>query len=131
MKCGLLIFAIACGSSPKHVDSSPPDDTGPMCEPGRCLGDVSRAVDDHRAEARACYDKELAHQPKLQGRLIINFTIDPAGNVVETSQGMQDNQISDPDVVMCVGEVVKKITFAKSPSGKTTRAYHRFEFSPH
>ncbi len=64
----------------------------------------------------------------MGGKLFINFTIDAAGHVTEASQGMQQDQITQQEIVDCVSDVIKKITFAKSPAGKTTRAYHRFEF---
>ncbi len=50
--------------------------------------------------------------------------------VVETSQGIQDGQMEDAELVACVSEVIKTIRFASSPAGKTTRAYHRFELTP-
>ena len=56
--------------------------------------------------------------------------LDAGGNVTETSQGMQDEQLTDETLVTCVSEVVKTVKFATSPAGKNTRAYHQFEFSP-
>lgn len=122
---GIALIA-ACGGG--HATSA----TGPTesgCEPGRCLGDISRTIGEHRAEARACFDAGRKKQPKLAGQLVINFEIDAAGNVVDTSQGMQDGQLDDADVVTCVSDVVKQIKFPKSPAGKSTRGYHRFEFA--
>ncbi|MGE5184947.1 MAG: AgmX/PglI C-terminal domain-containing protein, partial [Acidobacteriota bacterium] len=82
-----------------------------------------------RDEARKCYDQGLEAKAGMGGKIFINFVIDPAGHVTETSQGMQQDQITQQEVVDCVRKVVEKITFAKSPSGKSTRAYHRFEFA--
>lgn len=130
----VVVIAAACGGSPPReattssegeAASAPAD-----CEKGRCLEDIRAVVAEHRAEARACYDAGLKRQPDMQGRLIINFEIDPTGAVTDASQGMQDEQISDPEVVACVSEVIKSIKFAASAQNKTTRAYHRFEFSP-
>src|SRR5262245_39078703 len=134
-RCGLtavVVVFVGCAGSPKRAPDQPEaGSTQGPCEPGRCLDDLSRAIQEHRTEARACYDQGLKRQPGLKGALIINCEIDPAGRVVATSQGMQENQILDADVVDCVGAVIKKITFAKSSAGKTTRAYHRFDFAPH
>ena len=87
-------------------------------------------IQQHRPAARACVAEARKHQPDLAGQLFINFEIDPAGQIASTSQGVQDNQISDPDVIACVSDVIKQIKFAPSASGKTTRAYHMFEFAP-
>jgi hypothetical protein len=98
------------------------------CEPGRCLADISKAIAEKRPQSRACYDTAAKKAPGLAGRIIINFRIDESGNVSETSQGMQDDQITDETLVTCVSEVIKTVSFAASKKGKTTRAYHQFEF---
>jgi hypothetical protein len=124
----VLLLAIACsGKSKPPVTSG--DGDGPACEPGRCLDDISRAVSEKKPAARTCYEQGKARTPTIEGLLVINFTIDPEGAVTETSQGMQDNQISDQGVIDCVSELIKTVRFGKSAAGKTTRAYHRFEFA--
>lgn len=106
-------------------------DTAVKCEPGRCLEDIRKLIAERRPDARACYDSARKKDPKLgEGKIIVNFAIDSEGVVGETSQGMQDGQIEDQAIVGCISEVIKTVRFAKSPAGKTTRAYHRFEFSP-
>lgn len=127
----------ACGNKPAKTDTTPTggadgEATGdaPKCETGRCLEDISAQIAERRSDARACYDAARKRDAKLAGKIIINFAIDSEGMVGETSQGMQDEQIVDEEVVACVSEVIKTVRFAKSPAGKTTRAYHRFEFSP-
>jgi hypothetical protein len=128
----MLCFAVGCGGTAKREDSSvakTESGSGPKCEPGRCLPDISQLIQQHRSQARACIDDARKTQPDLAGQLFINFEIDPTGQVASTSQGVQDNQISDPDVVACISAVVQAIKFPGSPSGKTTRAYHMFEFA--
>ena len=132
----LAAFALACGHK---AASGPPTTTGggepeggdssTGCEPGRCLPDISKRIQERRIEARACYDKVYKKKPAPEPRLIINFKIDADGNVEDASQGMQEHQIEDATVVDCVVAVITKLKFPKSPAGKTTRAYHTFEFS--
>lgn len=132
----LLASALGCGGSSKGGGATAPGSQpgsgsdAADCEPGRCLPDLSKLIQGHRAEARACYDEGQKRQPGIEGRIIINFEIDPTGVVVDASQGMQDNQITEPGVVACIVEIVQNIQFATSATGKTSRAYHRFEFSP-
>ena len=132
-RCIAIAYCLACGSKPQQQtapDSTADPDQGPAsCEEGRCLADISGAILEQRAKTRACYDAGRTRQPTIEGRLIINFKIGPDGEVSETSQGMQDDQITEPGVVECVSEVIKNIKFAKSPAGKSTRAYHLFEFT--
>ena len=129
-----VVLLDACGKSAK-TDTTPTgggEATGdaPPCEPGRCLEDISKQIGERRTDSRGCYDTARKRDPKLAGKVIINFAIDSEGMVGETSQGMQDEQLEDPELVTCVSEVIKNIRFASSPGGKTTRAYHRFEFTP-
>ena len=131
----LVLLLVSCGGSAKQRSSGPVEngehgDTAQgNCERGRCMDDISRVIQDHRTQTRACYDKGVKGKPGVEGRLIVNFKIDAAGAVEDASQGMQDNQITDPAIVDCVIDVVKHLEFAKSDSGKTTRAYHLFEFN--
>src|SRR4051812_36711553 len=116
MRC-LLCFAFvltACGGAAKGSSTNPGDPAAGACEPGRCLEDISKLIGEHRAESRACYEAGAKKTPGMQGRIIINFRIDAEGNVTESSQGMQDEQITDEQVVTCVSDVIKKVKFAAS-----------------
>jgi hypothetical protein len=133
----LATVLLACGSSkPATTTTATGDDSGEpegepaRCEPGRCLDDIRAAIGERRPQARACYDEGRKRQPALAGgKIIINFAIDAAGTVVDADQGMQDDQITEQGIVDCVTEVIKQVQFSPSAKGKTTRAYHRFEFS--
>jgi len=131
-----LVVTLAIGAGCGGGKSGAAGPAGPAepgdtdCEPGRCLSDISGVIDDHRPEARACFDDRRGVEPTLAGgRLIINFEIDPGGTVVDASQSAQDDQISDLEVVDCVVGVIRDLHFAPSAKGKLTRAFHRFEFS--
>lgn len=122
-----LVMAIAvfgCGH-PAPVPATAGSGSGGAadCEPGRCLEDISAVIAGHKDESRACVKGK-----KVTGRVIINFTIDANGKVGEATQGMQGDQIQDADLVACLTALIEKIEFAKSAKGKTTRAYHRFEY---
>jgi hypothetical protein len=117
------------GGTGAASDTTTPDQK--TCEPGRCLEDFASAIERDRGQARACYEAGHAKQPGLAGRIIVNFEVDDQGVVVDASQGVQGDQITDAGVVACVIGVVKGIQFAPSTKpGKTTRAFHRFEFTP-
>lgn len=126
-----VVLAAGCGGKPAPAANAPGDHgSADDCEPGRCLADVSERVNDRRDLARACYDEGQKRIPELQGRLIINYEIDPDGVVVDASQSAQDEQIMDEQVVACVEDVIRNIKFPKSQRGKRTRAFHRYEFNP-
>jgi hypothetical protein len=125
----LLLIAAGCGGAPRAGGGGGGgDDTS--CEPGRCLEDFARAIEADRAQARTCFDANVAPATTDGGRVVINFEVGPDGAVVDASQAMRDGQITDPAVVDCIINVVKGVTFTASPAGKTTRAFHTFDFAP-
>jgi hypothetical protein len=99
-------------------------------EPGRSVADIRAIIVAHRDEARACYDKALADHPGIEGDLVIDWTIDPKGNVSRISLDTARSQISEPSVGACVIGIIKKIQFNSSPGGYETRASYPFNFHP-
>jgi hypothetical protein len=99
-------------------------------EPGRGRDDLRAIVMAHRDEARACYDAVLAAHPGIQGALVVQWTVDPKGNVTQISEDVERSEITEPGVVACVAGVIKRIQFAPSPGGYETRAFYPFRFTP-
>ena len=99
-------------------------------DPGRSPQDIMTIVAIHRDEARACYDATLKAHPGLEGNLNIKWTIDPKGNVTETSIDDAKSDIHEATVGKCIGDVIKKIKFAESPRGVETHAFYPFNFHP-
>jgi len=111
--------------------SSAPPPKGPHThEIGRGPADLRAIMAAHREEARACYDAAAPTHPGVQGDLVIQFTIDPKGNVTQVSQDTERSQITEPTIVGCVVNVIKKIQFASSPGGYETKAFFPFNFQP-
>jgi outer membrane biosynthesis protein TonB len=99
-------------------------------EPGRSHEDIRVLVMAHREEARACYDNALAAHPGIEGDVKMKFTIDPEGNVSEIGLDPQGSTILEPSVASCIGDVIKKIKFAKSSKGFETHGHYPFNFHP-
>jgi hypothetical protein len=111
--------------------STAPTPKGPHThDPGRGIEDIKAIVVAHRPDARACYDKALPAHPGIQGDLVVQWTIDPKGNVTKISLDTSKSSITEPSVVSCVMDVIKAITFAASPGGFETNASYPFKFTP-
>jgi hypothetical protein len=108
-----------------------PQRSGHGHDPGRGQSDIRAIVIAHKEEARACYDKALADHPGIEGDLVVAWTIDPKGNVVQTSLDTSRSQIVEPTVGACIEGIIKKIQFAPSPGGFETKASYPFNFHPH
>ncbi len=100
-------------------------------EAGRQPEDIRAIVMARRDEARACYDNSVKDHPGIEGDLVIAWTIDPKGNVTQTSLDTSRSQIVEPTVVGCVSDIIKKVQFAPSPGGYETKAFYPFNFHPH
>ncbi len=99
-------------------------------EIGRGPEDIRAIIMARRDDARACYDAALKDHPGIEGDLVIAWTIDPKGNVTQTSLDSSRSQIAEPSVVACVSDLIKKVQFAASPGGYETRAFYPFNFHP-
>ncbi len=99
-------------------------------EPGRSKEDLRVLVQAHRDEARACYDNALLAHPGIEGDVKMKFTIDPEGNVTDIGVDPQGSTILEPSVGSCIGDVIKKIKFAKSAKGFETHGNYPFNFHP-
>ena len=120
-----------------HTSTTAPDASAGAVKPahghdvGRTPQDIRAIIQAHRDEARACYDAAVKDHPGIEGDLVIEWTIDPKGNVTQTSLNSAKSQIVEPTVVSCVSDVIKKIQFNASAGGYETRAYYPFNFHPH
>lgn len=124
------VAVAACSGSPKPPPgggSGSGSDASEACEPGRCLADLAAAVEARHADAVVCYDTARKKDPKVTGRVVINFRIDADGKVIDASQGAQSSQVEDPQLVDCLSSLIRDVHFAASKKHSTTRAYHRFE----
>jgi len=111
--------------------NNPPRPNANDRDPGRTQQDLVTIIHSHRAEARACYDAEEKKHPGIEGNIDITWKLDPKGKVVDT--GVDDNKsdIHDPDLVTCIGKVIRGIPWAPSPRGFETTAHYPFNFHPH
>jgi hypothetical protein len=111
--------------------SAAPAPKGPHThDPGRGVADIKAIVVAHRDDARACYDAALKDHPGIEGDLVIQWTIDPKGNVTAVTEDTSRSQITEPTVVACVVKIIQGIQFAPSAGGFETKAYYPFNFHP-
>jgi hypothetical protein len=118
-------------SAPTAASAAQPAKTPHSHEVGRNPQDIRAIIQSRRDEARACYDSGLLDHPGIEGDLVIQWTIDPKGNVTQVSLDASRSQIVEPTVVACVSDIIKKVQFAASAGGYETRAFYPFNFHPH
>jgi TonB family protein len=74
---------------------------------------LARAIRSHMAAVRACYERALKRHPEIGGRLVLRFTLTPAGTV--SSVEVDEDTLGDPEVTACVRSVLASWRFAAPP----------------
>jgi len=76
---------------------------------------IRRIIRRHINEVKYCYQKELQANPELYGRIIIQFTISPTGQVV--SSVVQQTTMNNRAVETCIAMAVRRWLFPKPKGG--------------
>ncbi|EYF01088.1 AgmX/PglI C-terminal domain-containing protein [Chondromyces apiculatus] len=95
---------------------------GTTTGPGKLPPEViRRVVQRHVGRIHACYNKALANDPMLEGRVTVRFTIGKDGSVTQ----VQDvaSRMKDMEVVSCVQAVFKTMTFPQPEGGAVTTTH--------
>jgi TonB family protein len=88
---------------------------------------IQRVIGRHRREIRDCYQRELQVSPDLEGRVVVNFVIDPAGNVADASIGESD--LNNDDVESCMTRRVRHWVFPTPTTPGIVRVSYPFVFT--
>lgn len=95
------------------------------------MGALDRSVIDayirrNLAKIRWCYEKELNKDPKLFGRIVINFVISGTGSV--SSSKVNRTTMGNKNVESCVASQIKKIRFPAPKGGGIVIVNYPFVF---
>ena len=100
-------------------------------ESGSGAFDSSIVVGQIRRRLRAiqrCYERELRNNPTLNGRVLVRFTIQPAGSVSGASA--TENTTGSPAVAQCVVNTIRRFRFTPGPEGGSVTFAYPFVFAP-
>lgn len=90
---------------------------------------INAVVQRHRAEIRACYDSALQRNPKLSGKIVMSFSIQPNGIV--STVGVKESTIGDAGLESCIGSRIKSWVFPKPEAPVVTEvAAYPFYLNP-
>lgn len=83
--------------------------------PGLDRAQIARVIQQHQTEILYCYESALSSDPKLEGKVAVSFTIDPAGTVAVA--GVADSTIGNPAVEACILERLRRWRFPEPRGG--------------
>lgn len=83
--------------------------------PGLDKREVRRVMTRNRARLQFCYEKELNPKPNLQGKVSLEFTVLPNGQVSKVRSA--NSTLQDEVVEACLERVVRSLRFPKPRGG--------------
>lgn len=82
---------------------------------------IRRVIRMHMNEVRFCYEKGLAKNPALEGRIAVAFRIGTSGAV--ESSVVRDSTLKNPEVEACIADRVRRWQFPQPKGGPVGVTY--------
>jgi hypothetical protein len=79
--------------------------------------EIDRVVRSRQGLIRSCYQRELDHTAGLGGKLVVNFTIAPAGEVTQSKIDGGKSTLRNAAVEDCVNRQIGKLRFPPKGGG--------------
>lgn len=89
---------------------------------------IEKVINANKAAVRACYETALKGNPKLAGRIVLNWKITPEGKVNATA--VKESSLGDDSVGTCIVAEVNKWAFDKPSAGGVVEVNYPFVFKP-
>ncbi len=128
---GIGLGGIGTGQGPlsgSHRGKSPALRIGAASVSGRLPPEViKRIVRQHFGQIRLCYEKGLATDPKLEGRVTTTFVIAKTGDVTSVADAKSD--LANATVIQCVDKVFAALKFPE-PEGGIVKVTYPIDLSP-
>ena len=101
------------------LDARGPTRTGNSGKAARSREEIELVFDRNKGAIYALYSRELREKPELQGKLVLQFTISPAGDVTDCK--VVSSELNDPELERKIVARVKLFRFdAKDVESITT-----------
>ena len=82
---------------------------------------IARVVAAHTGAIRYAYNRELRKKPSLRGKIVLNFTISPEGDVTQCH--VEESAMNWPPLEDSLVRIVRTWTFPQIPEGDVTVSY--------
>jgi hypothetical protein len=107
---------------PASAGGSAKGDEHPAAATGRLSPElIARVVRQNFSHMRACYERGLKKNPKLEGKVTVRFVI--AGDGTVSVAGSKETDLPDPEVVECVVRATKDLVFPRPEGGPVEVKY--------
>ncbi len=87
---------------------------------------IRRIIQRNNNQIKYCYEKMLATDPKLKGKVVVRFVIDANGKV--TAASIASSTVSSPKLEACLLKTIKRLTFPSVAGGGAIVVNYPFIF---
>lgn len=88
---------------------------------------IREAVMKKMSSIKYCYESQLKKNPNLQGKIVVNFTIDKNGEVSRYS--IESSTLNDEEVENCILRVIRRIKFPPPQNGESVEVSYPLVFT--
>lgn len=113
------VLISACATKP-----APRDETYPKAN-------VRKTIRTHMNEVNACYGSTLRRDPKIEGKVVLKFTINGEGQVVNLDPIKESSTVSDSGFVNCLRQTIAFWKFPNPPADNDVEVTYPFQFKSH
>ena len=89
---------------------------------------IRRVVRQHRRELQYCYEKRLQRDRSLEGRVVVEFTISPAGDVISALVDESRSSLQDSRLGQCLTGKVRHWSFPVDDKPGVVEVVYPFDF---
>jgi len=82
---------------------------------------LARYIKARLTAIRGCYEKELKRNPTLKGKVVVRFTITPAGRAGDIR--IEENSVGSPEVASCIAGLMRSWVFPFKPPDEVPVQY--------
>ncbi len=88
--------------------------------------DIEKVIRRRLTAIKSCYERALKHQPTLEGKITVSFTIGIHGKVTEAS--IQSSTMNNAEVEQCIISRFKRMRFPVPSGGGVVKVSYPFVF---
>ena len=87
----------------------------------RSLEEVRTAIERRKGALYAAYNRALKDNPKLAGKVVVEFTIEPSGIVSDV--GVRSSELDDPKFLDALKSQIRSLNLPAEPVAKLVTTY--------
>jgi hypothetical protein len=95
---------------------------------GSCA--IRRTIRSILPRVRYCYEAQLAHQPELEGQVVVLLTIAPQTGQVIAAELDEASTLHSEPVTACILDSMRKLQFPEAREGERLHVRYPFSFRP-